>query len=72
MAGNAFTGHPVCGKIFVTGGRAICPVCHRSLPGRYPPGATASGIILVCKQCRREYQIYTSSDLRPERPASED
>lgn len=63
---------PFCGTIIVTGERAVCPVCHRKLPGVFPPGSSADGILLACRQCRREYKIYKQRDLRPVRPASSD
>lgn len=70
--GSLLPGRGVRGKIIVTGERAECPVCHRSLPGVFPPGSTADGILLACKRCRQEFEICKLSDLRPERPASSD
>ena len=40
---NALSGRPVCGKIIVTGERAMCPNCHRWLPGLFPAGTALTG-----------------------------
>ena len=56
----------VCGRIIVTGERAECPVCHVFLPGRFMPHTVAHGLMLKCRKCKREYEVHTLSDQRPE------
>lgn len=58
------------GKIIVTGERAECPVCHVPMPGRFIPDEFPEHIaklptLLQCRKCKREYEVYTSSDQRP-------
>lgn len=59
MSQSALSGRRVCGKIVVTGERAMCPNCHRRLPGLFPAGSEASGILLYCKRCKQEFEIHT-------------
>lgn len=58
--------------IIVTGERAECPTCHRNLPGVFPAGATASGVVLRCRGCKKEYKVFKyASGPRHVRPASD-
>lgn len=61
----ALSGHQISGKIIVTGERAMCPTCHVPLPGRFPAGCQVHRLLLMCRRCKREFQVDTDSDQRP-------
>ena len=62
----ALSGHQISGKIIVTGERAMCPTCHVPLPGRFPAGCQVRRLLLQCRRCKREFQVDTDSDQRPD------
>lgn len=61
----ALSDHQISGKIIVTGERAMCPTCHVPLPGRFPAGCQVRRLLLMCRRCKREFQVDTDSDQRP-------
>ena len=65
MSQSALSDRRVCGKIIVTGERAICPTCHVPLPGRFPAGCQVRRLLLMCRRCKREFQVDTDDDQRP-------
>lgn len=66
MPKKALRHQAFCGRISVTDERAFCPVCRAPLPGRFPADAVAHKVLLQCRKCKREYEVHTTSDQRPE------